>query len=438
MRLGSEALRRRLDVIAVVGLLGWLIFDLTGRTLFGSVPWPQSVVDYHILYGASRHIGEAHQYPTEWPYPYPPPSAALQGASAALPFSVSAALWLALTGCAAAACYITLARTLQLHRRPGLLVVLPLAHVVVAYYFQWDMRSVNCNLIVLATVLFGSVALAAGRDTAAGFWFAASVALKVFPVLVLPYLAWRGRWRALLWAVAFSVVFWIALPLLTYGSGFADVYAGWLGELTRAAHPLRKQLHPILISLDKAAEVAAAGNALAARAVVYGVCALWVAVGLFGAIVSRLSHPRDGCATLAHVSLLVLGPVAVNPYLEPYHLVALAVPSALLLAVALDSVQRVRVRVIVMIGFVLGTAILKASSPWALRGLLVNAQALVLCGTAVWATWARVRAAVPATETETHSPARNGRLTSLLQWLVLRRVPIQVPSVEAREPRVWN
>ena len=40
--------------------------------------------------------------------------------------------------------------------------------------------------------------------------------------------------------------------------------------------------------------------------------------------------------------------------------------------------------------FVLGLVILKSSSPWPLRGLLVNAQALVLCGAAVWAARARV------------------------------------------------
>ena len=68
MHLGSEAVRRRLDVLAVVGLLGWLAFDLTARTLFGSVPWPQSVVDYHILYDASRYVAETHRYSAEWPY----------------------------------------------------------------------------------------------------------------------------------------------------------------------------------------------------------------------------------------------------------------------------------------------------------------------------------------------------------------------------------
>jgi hypothetical protein len=270
-----------------------------------------------------------------------------------------------------------------------LLLVLPITHVAVAYFFQWDMRSVNCNLIVLAAVLFGCVALANGRDTSAGFWFAASVALKLLPVLLLPYLAWTGRWRAFAWAVFFSLVFWVGVPLLAFGpDGVAKVYGGWAGELARATDA--KHTHPILISLDKAALHATGHDALAARAVVLGVGALWVCVGLVGAVASRMHRARDGFAILAHASLLVLGPVAVNPYLEPYHLVALAVPAVLLLAAACDARQRAWMRLAAVAAFVLGLVIVKASSPWPLRGLFVNAQALVLCSAAVLVAWARV------------------------------------------------
>lgn len=396
MRGWGEMVGRRLDVLAVVGLAGWLAFDLTARTVFGAVPWPQSVVDYRILYEASRDVVHSHQYPAG--YPYPPPAVAVHAATTALPFELAAPLWLALTGLAALAVYLTLARALGLYSRPGALVALPLAHVAVAYYFQWDMRSINCNLIVLATVLFGCSTLAKGRDGAAGFWFALAVALKLLPVLLLPYLAWTRRWRAFAWAVGFSLVFWVGVPLAAFGgSGVRSVYGGWAGELSRATDPGAKRTHPILISLDKAAAHLTA-DPVAARAATLGVCGLWVALGLAGAAAAWAQRARDPFAVLAHASLLVLGPVAVNPYLEAYHLVALAVPGVLLLAVAADARQGRRVRAVAACGFVLGMAILKASSPWALRGLLVNAQALVLCATAVWVAWARVPGAVPVAE----------------------------------------
>jgi hypothetical protein len=414
----SARIGRRLDTLAVVGLVGWLAFDLTARTVFGSVPWPDSVVDYRILYDSSRHIVATHRYP-DYPYPYPPPSVAVQAAGTALPYSIAAAVWLGLTGLAAAAGYYALARVLGLHHRPGRLAVLPLAHVVVAYYFQWDMRSANSNLLVFAAVMFGCAALAAGRDAAGGFWFALAVALKVMPVLILPYLAWTRRWRALAWACGFSLVFWVGVPLVAFGAdGLRSVYADWAAELTRAASA-NVNTHPILISLHKAASHVAGDNASAARAIVLGVCGLWVGVGLAGAAACWGGRPRDGYAILTHVSLLILGPVAVNPYLEPYHLIPLAVPAVLLLAAAVDAHQSKQVRLVSVVGFVAGMAILKASSPWPLRGLLVNAQALVMCGTAVWVAWARVASAVPD-ETAPDEPVRSTAAGRFLRRLVPR------------------
>jgi hypothetical protein len=372
---------RRWDVLAAGALLAWLAVDLTARTLFGSVPWPDSVVDFRLLYEYGRHVLDKHQYPAG--YPYPPPAVAAHAATSALPYGPAIALWLALTGLAAVASYAALAGALGLHRRPGLLVALPLAHVAVAYYFQWDMRSLNCNLVVLAALLFGCAALAAGRDRAAGFWFATSVALKVFPVLVLPYLAWVGRWRALAWAAGFSAAWWVGVPLLAFGGGFADVYAGWAGELTRATDPIQKHVHPILISLEKAALYYARGNEAGARALVYAVGALWLALGLWGAAASAGTGGRDPARVFVHVALLVVGPAAVSPYLEAYHLVPLVAPAVVLAAVALDGARPRRARVLAAVGLALAVAVRKVSGAWEARGLWVNVQALILCASAL-------------------------------------------------------
>jgi hypothetical protein len=406
----GERTGRRIDALAVVALLVWMVFDLIARNVFGSVAWPDSVVDYRILYDASREVAHTHRYPAG--YPYPPPAVAFHAATTLLPFALAAPLWLVLTGLADCACYYTLARVLGLFSRPGALIALPLAHIVVAYYFQWDMRSLNCNLVVLAAVVFGCAALTAGRDSAAGFWFALSVAMKVLPVFLLPYLAWTRRWRAFAWAGLFSLLFWVGVPLIAFGgSGARTVYAGWADELTRATDPGAKLTHPILISLDKAA-AHLTPDPIAARVVVLCVCALWVIIGLAGAAAAWSRRESDGFAVLAHASLLVLGPVAVNPYLEPYHLVPMAVPSVLLLVAAVSAPQR-HVRIGAAVGFVLGLVLLKASSPWPLRGLLVNAQALVMCGTAVWVAWARTAAPDPTPEAKA-APRRGWALLPAL------------------------
>lgn len=439
MRIGWERAARRWDAVAVVGLLVWLAFDLTARTVFGSVPWPQSAVDYRIIYDASRHVVGTHTYPTDNPYPYPPPAVAVHAAGTVFPFKVAVAVWLALTGLAAGASYFALARTLGLPARPGLLVLLPLAHLVGAYYFQWDMRSVNCNLIVLAAVLFGCSALVRGRDRGAGFWFALAVALKLLPVLVLPYLAWTRHWRAFAWSLVFSLLFWLVVPVVAFGAtGTGDVYRGWAAELTRATDTQTKTHHPILISLDKATLHAFAGDADRAKALSVAVCGLWVVIGLAGAASCWGSRERDGASVLTHATLLILGPVAVNPYLEVYHLVPLVVPALVLLVVATTSTGAAGARVLALVAFAVGVVILKTSGPWPLRGLLVNAQALVLCAAAVALTWRRARATEPA---GTERPAEEERkvLTARVRSAPPSRVlPELIPQEPPREPEPAN
>ncbi len=380
---------RRWGILAVVGLVAWMGVDLTGRAFFGSVPWPHSVVDYRIIYEASRHVHQTHEFPAHSPYPYPPPAIVWHVASAAFPFPVSAAIWLALTGCAAVAIYAVLAILLQLHRRPGGLWVLPVAHLGVAYYFQWDLRSINCNLLVLAAVVLGCAALRAQRPVAAGLCWALAIAWKLIPVLLVHYLAWTGRWRALTSALGFSVLFWLILPLIAFGSdGLVPVYQGWYTELARATAAATKETHPILISLPKAAQAVFPEEPLAASALVGGVVAAWVLVGLAGAWTSWQWKTSRGEAILVHTALLVIGPAAVNPYLEPYHLVALALPCVFLAATATNSRKPIQVRAVAAAGFLSALVIVKLSSPWPLRGLVVNLQALILCYTALYVVWA--------------------------------------------------
>ncbi len=188
--------------------------------------------------------------------------------------------------------------------------------------------------------------------------------------------------------------------------------AGWVGELTRATDPIQKHVHPILISLEKAALHVARGSEPAAKAVVYVVCGLWVAVGLFGAVVS-FENKRRG-ERFTHVALLVAGPVAVSPYLEAYHLVPLVVPAVVLVAVALDARHPARARAVATVAFVVAIAIRKLPGGWDQRGLFVNAQALVLCAAAVWVTWVLAPAAATVGSSTTTRPGRLALLFSRL------------------------
>ena len=97
--------------------------------------------------------------------------------------------------------------------KPWWLLALP---SVISLPFIWDMYDLGQpNLMLLAIMLAGLALLQSGRQWSAGAMFGAAVALKAFPVAVLPYLLWRRRWAA-----AASMIFATAVLLVLVPAPF--------------------------------------------------------------------------------------------------------------------------------------------------------------------------------------------------------------------------
>ena len=364
------------DIAAVVVLVLWLAIDHLSKPLFGQAGWPATAVDYAIIYDDSRFIVANHSYPPF--FPYPPAAVVLLAVMGLFPAKVSFAVWLAIVGGAAAVSYWSIARILGLRFGGGLMPVLVLAQVASAYAIQWDMRSLNTNLVVLAAVLLVFVALLRGREVAAGCWVALAVALKIIPVLLIVYFAWTRRYKAFASAVGATFVLWVVAPFALFGSAVVDVYRSWLGEIMRAAAPDIAG-HAILISLWKAVEFIGRTDARSATTVAVAVLAGWIVLGLLAAIGAIKAGPdRSPQAALADVGILVLGPAALSTYLEPYHVVGMVVPAAVVAYNAMDRSVDVRRRLGAVIALVVATVSFPFSS-FELRGLAVNGAALVLC-----------------------------------------------------------
>jgi hypothetical protein len=365
---------RTLDVLAVAGVVLWLV-QAVSRLFLGAVPWPQSVVDYTILYQASRQVIATGTYPPG--YPYPPSAVVLHYTSALFPFPVSAALWLVVTLLATLACWFILAGLLELPRHPGRLSVLLPAMAATASFIVWDLRSQNCNMVFLAALLFGVDNLHKGRPRSAGFCLALSFSLKLFSVLSLPYLLWTGRRRELAWTLGFILLFWLVFPAVLLGvEGTVRAYGGWLREMEEASDPQRLLNHPIVISLHASAARLAGGDAWRAGLVLNAVRGLWLATFLAA---WALSRGRKGGAygLLTDVSVLTLAPVAVSPYLEPYHAVPFAVPALLLLHGATDGTRPRSQRLFGVVLFAVVLVVGLVPVDWRLRGLMVNLKLLL-------------------------------------------------------------
>src|SRR6266511_2722872 len=95
--------------------------------------------------------------------------------------------------------------------RPVLLAV-----AAVAVPLNRNFEDLNLNAILLALVVAAAADLERGRETRSGAWIGAATALKVFPGLLLVYLAYRRRWRAAAAGAAVAAACTIG-ALLPYG-----------------------------------------------------------------------------------------------------------------------------------------------------------------------------------------------------------------------------
>jgi alpha-1,2-mannosyltransferase len=99
-------------------------------------------------------------------------------------------------------------------RRPLPPVLLAFAAVAVPLHRNFE--DLNMNGFLLALLTAAARDLDAGRERRAGAWIGAATALKLFPGLLLLYLAYRRRWRGLLTGTAVAVGL-SAAPLAPYG-----------------------------------------------------------------------------------------------------------------------------------------------------------------------------------------------------------------------------
>jgi hypothetical protein len=402
---------RLVDVIALLAVIGWTCYAALGTNVFGKKPWPHALVDYHYLYDFSRDIVAHKIYPRN--HAYPPSGIILHYLTAQFPFPVSAALFLALTMASALACWWLLLRTMELPRL-GAFVLVALALAASSYYFLWDLKSQNCNMIFLLSVLLCARYLIQGRPCGAGFWLAFSFSLKLFSVLIIPYLLWRGQRRAFLWTLAFVAVFWIVLPVFVFGgAGTIEVYQNWLERLAQVSADRVDLDHSILISLHNSAYWLSDGIEPVNSLIINAIRAAWLVLMLIGLARTRCREesPRDAFGLLADVSLLLLAPIAISPYLEPYHPVAVAIPALLLLQTISDGRQRVSLRWLALALFLAALASSKVPCDWGVRGLMVNLHLLLATGGAAAIAWRRQLAIqVIVRDCATSEPERQRRL----------------------------
>jgi hypothetical protein len=153
-----------------------------------------------------RNIGA---FPVD-PYEYPPTFLLAPRALAAVTpdYVAFRHVWLLLNAILVIAGMAVISRELDAATARRTLWLLPLAIVPLTTVFPLQMG--NAQLLYIVTAMLGMAAFARGRHALGGLLLAFTIVGKMFPGILILYLALRRDWRAVAWTAAWSVVFLLA------------------------------------------------------------------------------------------------------------------------------------------------------------------------------------------------------------------------------------
>lgn len=342
MTLPGSPLRRALLLTLLALLLAGLAYSSVYRAAWSEINRSdynvylaagQAVLDHTDLYEAQNVRG--------WKYVYPPPFALLAVPFAQLPLALGALLWfLLLLGAIVAASRMSLALLAPLPDRDRWpLLVLPLLalfEVLIAGLIRGQASVLMFGLIIATFYCHFR-----GRWLGAGFSLAAAALLKVFPLALLAYFAWRRQWRTIAATLAGLVVLGLLLPSLFFGwQQNLHHYERWYEAVARpalmsnaersTATPLfeqlmdtRKHRNQSLEALFLSAGVPAATTQVAVRGTALGMLALMLAAA------ARVRSRDD---ELALASAFIAWSLLIPPISETHYFGALLLPLTVLLA----------------------------------------------------------------------------------------------------------
>ncbi len=329
------------------------LFALIYAVLFGGLlqspfpPPPKGTGDFFLLESGAQRLLHDGVYPHNQFYPLP--AYLLARAARWLGQPLDYLVWTAVSLGSLMAMAVWSAR----QGRPlpgwlpgfgnGLLVVL--AILAAHFGLQWDFRAHNVNLIQLLLLW---LALLAGpsRPWLGGFWLAAAGALKLYGLVLLPWLLWRGyrRWCAA--TAAWCLLFFAVLPLLALGPAEAWRLTGnWLAQTLAMSDPAVEATFVATLATLRSTLAAALDLPLTAPALSLP---LWLCRAVLVAAAAwalwRLArHERHAdCRLFGEGAVLAALPLAFSPVAQPHHAVV-ALLATLWLALRLPLARRAQI-----------------------------------------------------------------------------------------------
>ena len=311
----------------------------------------------------------------------------------------------------------------------GVRLLVPL--LLSARYVVGNFEHLQINVVLFALALGGLYLQATRRPVLGGLLVGLAAAIKIMPLVVVAYLAYRRRWRAAIAAAAATVGFSLS-PVLVFGwDRYRDYLATWLGVVA-SGWGVGRMNQSVAAMWDRLLghglwPLAAPGiDDLPGSGASLPLAAVLVSAGLVaaGALIAWRGQPRpDGWTALAEWSAVFLAGAVFGPVAWKSYLIVALLPNTLLFAVCLsprvDARTRAGAAAVLAVAFVLGALPMPGLVGELLAERLemssaVTLAALVLLGGVLWLRARLAEARVPAGAQESALPRPTGFWTTLV------------------------
>lgn len=334
-----------------------------------------------------------HRYWSD--FVYPPPAVLLWDGFARLGYPAGAMTWLALLFTSLAGSFLLASRltssgtTRQAVFEPPSGLLLALAFAATEYYCLWDLHVVNTNSLYLFLVLIGLWCWLRNQRVLAGLLLAASVALKIYSIVFLPFLLLRREWRLASAMLLSLLFFFTAVPTARFGIGGAlEITRNWLHTVTSASGPdylLHYSGYKISLSwmamllLDPHTSSGKLNVLAWSPGAVHWLVRLlqggWLLLAAVYFVRSRPLPLRSEYGRLAlalDASVLLLLPLPLSPFLQPPHPVVLILPAVTLLRYSFDRRPSIGRRVAAALIVASGCLVELTHFPWRGIGVMLT------------------------------------------------------------------
>lgn len=189
--------------------------------------------------------------------------------------------------------------------------------ICVLFPLQTNFEHQNLNPLLLFLLGYAAFAFSRDRHAMGGVAIGTAAALKVFPALLIVYLAYRRLWAAFAAAVGTAVALTL-VPMLRYGPGAADQFMAWW-RISNGGWPTRSQNQSLVAAVDRAVTGFGEPHVTLSDTLLTPVVTALLAVALIIAFVSatRRSPPTAAISReIATVTVLavLLSPIAWDHY----------------------------------------------------------------------------------------------------------------------------